>query len=74
MLAQLRKSARDLDTSECGVCHAAFTDYNEIVPYHIEPKGMGGAQRDDHPEHVQAVHRKCNFEKGSRRLRPLGSR
>ena len=30
-----------------------------------EPKGMGGAWRDDHPENVQAVHRLCNLEKGS---------
>ena len=48
----------------------AFTDYNEIVPDHIEPKGMGGAWRDDHPENIQAVHRRCNLQKGSRRLRP----
>ena len=32
----------------CAICKAAFTDYNEIVPDHIEPKGMGGAWRDDH--------------------------
>jgi hypothetical protein len=49
---------------KCAICHASFTDYTEIVPDHIEPKGMGGAWRDDHPENVQAVHRRCNFEKG----------
>ena len=48
---------------------ADFTDYNEIVPDHIEPKGMGGAWRDDHPDNIQAVHRRCNLQKGSRRLR-----
>jgi 5-methylcytosine-specific restriction endonuclease McrA len=40
------------------------------VPDHIEPKGMGGAWRDDHPENIQAVHRRCNLQKGSRRFRP----
>jgi 5-methylcytosine-specific restriction endonuclease McrA len=55
---------------KCAICRAAFTDYNEIVPDHIEPKGMGGAWRDDSPENIQAVHRRCNLEKGSRRLHP----
>jgi len=55
---------------KCAICHETFTDYNEIVPDHIEPKGMGGAWRDDHPENIQAVHRRCNLEKGSIRLRP----
>jgi hypothetical protein len=31
---------------------------------------MGGAWRDDHPENIQAVHRRCNLQKGSRRLNP----
>ena len=53
---------------KCAICRAAFTDYSEIVPDHIEPKGMGGAWRDDHPDNVQAVHRRCNLQKGSRRL------
>src|SRR5271165_821058 len=35
---------------KCAICHESFSDYNEIVPDHIEPKGMGGAWRDDHPE------------------------
>jgi hypothetical protein len=30
---------------KCAICKAAFTDYNEIVPDHIEPKGMGGLAR-----------------------------
>jgi len=53
---------------KCAICHQIFTDYNEIVPDHIEPKGMGGAWRDDSPENIQAVHRRCNLQKGSRRL------
>ena len=56
---------------KCAICRESFTDYSEIVPDHIEPKGMGGAWRDDHPENVQAVHRRCNLQKGSRRI-PLG--
>jgi hypothetical protein len=55
---------------KCAICRSLFTHYNEIVPDHIEPKGMGGCWADDHPDNVQAVHRKCNFEKGSRRLAP----
>jgi hypothetical protein len=37
------------------------------VPDHIDPKGMGGARRDDHPENIQAVHFCCNGKKGSTR-------
>jgi hypothetical protein len=29
------------------------------------PKGMGGAFRDDHPSNIQATHFWCNEEKGS---------
>lgn len=53
----------------CGICKRLFTSYNDIVPDHVEPKGMGSARRDDHPENIQAAHRKCNLEKGSRRVR-----
>jgi hypothetical protein len=28
---------------KCAICHEEFTDYNDIVPDHIDPKGMGGA-------------------------------
>jgi hypothetical protein len=56
---------------KCAICHESFTDYSEIVPDHIEPKGMGGAWRDDHPDNVQASHGLCNLRKGSRRL-PAG--
>jgi hypothetical protein len=33
----------------CAICHEEFTDYNDIVPDHKSPKGMGGAWREDHP-------------------------
>jgi hypothetical protein len=51
--------------SECPLCHMAFTEYGDVVPDHINPKGMGGAFRDDHPDNIQAVHWWCNSEKGS---------
>ena len=54
--------------TRCGICHEPFTDCSEIVPDHIEPRGMGAARRDDHPDNIQAVHRRCNLQKGSRRV------
>jgi len=53
---------------KCGICGADFTDYSDIVPDHISPRGMGGAWRDDHPDNIQAAHWWCNGEKGSRRI------
>jgi hypothetical protein len=52
---------------QCAICELAFTHYNDIVPDHIDPRGMGGSRRDDHPENIQAVHFWCNGEKGSTR-------
>jgi len=52
----------------CPICEEEFTDYNDIVPDHKNPKGMGGAWRDDHPDNVQATHWWCNGEKGSTRM------
>ena len=48
----------------CAICHEEFTDYNDIVPDHRDPKGMGGAWRDDHPDNIQATHWWCNRTKG----------
>jgi hypothetical protein len=53
---------------KCGICKAEFTDYGDVVPDHISPRGMGGAWRDDHPDNIQAVHWWCNGEKGSSRI------
>jgi hypothetical protein len=33
------------------------------VPDHIDPRGMGGARRDDHPDNIQAAHFWCNGER-----------
>ena len=52
----------------CALCNGQFTNYSDVVPDHIHPKGMGGAWRDDHPDNIQAVHWWCNGEKGSARL------
>jgi hypothetical protein len=52
----------------CPICHEEFTDYGDIVPDHRDPKGMGGAWRDDHPNNIQATHWWCNGEKGSTRM------
>jgi hypothetical protein len=49
---------------ECALCHVKFTDYNDIVPDHINPRGMGGSWRDDHPNNIQAVHWWCKRGEG----------
>jgi hypothetical protein len=54
--------------SECAICNEEFTDYSDNVPDHMNPRGMGGAWRDDHPENIQAVHWWCNGEEGSSRV------
>jgi hypothetical protein len=51
----------------CAICQVAFTNYSDIVPDHIDPRGMGGSRRDDHADNIQAVHFWCNGEKGSTR-------
>ena len=48
---------------QCAICEVAFTNYNDIVPDHTDPRGMGGSRRDDHPQNIQAVHFWCNGEK-----------
>lgn len=40
----------------CALCKERFSDYNDAVPDHFNPRGMGGAWRDDHPDNIQAVH------------------
>ena len=52
----------------CAIYHEEFTNYNGIVPDHRNPKGMGGAWRDDNPDNIQATHYWCNDEKGSTRM------
>jgi hypothetical protein len=52
----------------CAICHFEFKDYTDVVADHEDPKGMGGAWRDDSPRNVRAVHWWCNSEKGSTRM------
>jgi hypothetical protein len=66
-MRKLQKSKIVEQDRKCAICHEEFTDYADIVPDHKNPKGMGGAWRDDHPDNVQAVHYWCNSEKGSQR-------
>jgi hypothetical protein len=63
----LNRKILDQDRT-CAICHEGFMDYNDIVPDHRDPKGMGGAWRDDHPDNIQATHWWCNGEKGSTRM------
>lgn len=53
----------------CGICTHPITDYRDVVPDHIEPKGMGGARADDgeNGSNLQPAHSACNMEKGSKR-------
>jgi hypothetical protein len=61
--------------SECPLCHIAFTDYNDIVPDHINPRGMDGAFRDDHPDNIQAGALVVQFGEGiyAQRVVPVTS-
>jgi hypothetical protein len=38
----------------CTICGRKFRSFEDAVPDHIEPRGMGGAWRDDHPDNIQA--------------------
>lgn len=51
-----------------GGCGQEFDDFRGIELDHIEPRGMGGARRDDHIENLQALCATCNRRKGSVRL------
>jgi hypothetical protein len=50
--------------SKCGFCAIALTDYSDIVPDHICPRGMGGTWRDAPLDNIQVAHWWCNGRKG----------
>lgn len=52
----------------CCICLELFTDAADITPEHKEPRGIGGAWRDDHEDNIGAAHSWCNGEKGSKRI------
>jgi 5-methylcytosine-specific restriction endonuclease McrA len=52
----------------CGICWLPLSDDpNHVQLDHIKSKGMGGAQRDDHLDNLQATHPGCNMRKGSKK-------
>lgn len=53
---------------KCSICRTEFTDRREVGPDHVEPRGAGGAFRDDHEDNIEAAHNLCNLAKGSRRI------
>lgn len=55
------------DRGFCGICNLPVV-LASADPDHIEPKGMGGSRRDDRVDNIQPAHRRCNIEKGSKRL------
>ena len=50
---------------DCSICKQPLEDMNDVVPDHIDPRGMGGAWRDDRPENIGGAHSLCNQRKGS---------
>lgn len=53
--------------NRCALCGELFDDFRDVEVDHILPRGMGGGRRDDSWGNIQAVHARCNFEKGSKR-------
>jgi hypothetical protein len=60
-------------SGKCDLCNRQFTDYGDVVPDHINPRGMGGAWRDDHPETFKPFTGGATGEKGRAEcdLRPV---
>ncbi len=52
----------------CAICEQRFDDFREVTADHIEPRGMGGARRNDAADNIRAVCADCNSEKGSKRV------
>lgn len=49
----------------CAICGHPIQDIRDAVLDHKEPRGMGGAFRDDSWSNIQAAHDRCNMAKGS---------
>lgn len=54
----------------CSICGLELKDYSDVVPDHQNPRGLGGARRDDRESNIGASHFWCNQEKGSQRIDP----
>ena len=50
----------------CALCGRPLRLQQSTVD-HIQPRGMGGARRDDRQENLQVTCWPCNYEKGSKR-------
>jgi hypothetical protein len=51
---------------DCAICNEKFTDYGDVVPDHINPRGMGGAWRNDHPDDGRQLKVPTNDKQNSR--------
>ena len=59
--------------NKMGGCGQPFENIADVVPDHIDPRGNGGAWRDDHQDNIQAMHRWCNSAKGSKRVTAIAA-
>lgn len=55
-------------SGQCAECGITFSDYSQVEPDHIKPKGMQGGRADDRESNIRALCHNCNFSKGSRRI------
>jgi hypothetical protein len=51
----------------CYLCHQPLA-WRDVTADHWQPRGMGGARRDDRQGNIRAAHWLCNQKKGSRRI------
>lgn len=65
--ARRRAHASFLQSHLCAICEEYMPEDDRTLD-HKQPRGMGGARRDDRQENLQAVHAICNTQKGSKRL------
>jgi 5-methylcytosine-specific restriction endonuclease McrA len=50
----------------CALCGLPIEEFSDASLDHIEPQ-PAGCKKDSHPSNLQATHRLCNLEKGSKR-------
>lgn len=65
--ARRRAHASLLQSHLCGICEEYMPEDDRTMD-HKQPRGMGGARRDDRQENLHAVHFLCNSAKASRRM------